>query len=164
MQTHLTIERLSQHLTSLPLLAQWFEAEWPAWYGSGDSGDAERDLQVFAAELGLPTGFIALHDGVPCGVAALKAHSIASHVHCSPWAAAGYVLPALRGQGIGQRLLSALVTEASVHGFERIYCASATAESLLLRAQWQLLERVQHDGQSLGIYAKNLPPKVSNEL
>jgi GNAT superfamily N-acetyltransferase len=151
-----TVERLSRHIAAVPLLAQWFEAEWPAWYGPGGSGNAEQDLLAFSSESGLPIGVIALLEGSPCGVAALKERSIPSHEHLSPWAAAGFVVPALRGQGIGQRLLAALEAEAKTQGFQSVFCGSATAGSLLLRSQWHLTELIVHEGKSLGIYAKAL--------
>lgn len=156
MPRRVSIERLSRHLDALPLLAQWFKAEWPAWYGPGGSASAERDLQQFSGERGLPIGLIALLDGSPCGVAALKEHSIPGHEHLSPWAAAGFVVPLHRGQGIGRRLLYALEAEAKAQGFQRIYCGSATAGSLLLRSQWSLTDNTVHDGKPLGIYAKAL--------
>jgi hypothetical protein len=39
-------------------------------------------------------------------------------------------------------------------GFSRIYCATNTAERLLLRLSWRLMERIAHDGEVLGLYEK----------
>jgi hypothetical protein len=41
-------------------------------------------------------------------------------------------------------------------GFNRIYCGTSTSENLLQRCGWQLLERLIHDGENLGIYEKAL--------
>ena len=152
----LSIEPLAAHLEVLPVLRQWFESEWPSHYGAGGPGDAERDLQAFAQCGKLPVGVVAFLDGNVCGVAALKSESIPSHRHLSPWAAAGLVQPVHRGRGIGVLLLAALEQEARDLGFDSIHCATATAESLLQRCGWQLIERVGHDGQDLGIYGKAL--------
>jgi N-acetylglutamate synthase-like GNAT family acetyltransferase len=109
------------------------------------------------ANLGsLPIGIVALRDGNVCGVAALKAESIASHRHLGPWAAAGFVEPSSRGQGIGARLLIALGEQARRLGFRRIFCGTSTAESLLQRGGWQLIERIVHEGHDLAIYSKAL--------
>ena len=89
-------------------------------------------------------------------MAALKAESIPSHRHLCPWAAAGLVKPALRGHGIGSMLLARLEQQARIQGFAEIHCATATAESLLQRRRWQLVERVTHEGQDLGVYRKGL--------
>lgn len=152
----LCIEPLAAHPEVLPALQRWFEAEWPLHYGAGGPGNAQRDLQAFANRGSLPVAVVAFHEGKPCGVAALKAESIASHRHLSPWAAAGLVQPHARGQGIGARLLAALEQEARNLGFPHIHCGTSTAESLLRRCGWQLIEHIAHEGQRLGVYRKAL--------
>jgi N-acetylglutamate synthase-like GNAT family acetyltransferase len=99
---------------------------------------------------------VALRDGIVCGAAALKAESIESHKHLSPWAAAGFVNPALRGQGIGLQLLHALEVQAQVLNFPRIYCGTSSAGTLLQRANWRHMERITHEGKALSIYEKAL--------
>ncbi len=135
-------------------LAAAFEAEWPAWYGPEGPGDARADLRAFAdPQRALPVGVVALDaQDAPIGVAALKARSVDSHAHLSPWAAAGYVQPAWRRQGVGARLLDALCAEAVRLGYGAVYCATATSASLLARAGWQLVDTVQHDGRPLQVF------------
>jgi GNAT superfamily N-acetyltransferase len=152
----LSIEPLSQHPWAIPVLREWFEQEWPSYYGAGGPGSALLDLQAFAHQGRLPVGVVALQGDTVCGVAALKSTSIASHAHLSPWAAAGLVHPSMRGQGIGRLLLGALEHQARGLGFNHIYCGTSTAESLLQRCGWRLLERTIHDGERLGIYCKAL--------
>ncbi|WP_395645271.1 GNAT family N-acetyltransferase [Terricaulis sp.] len=154
--TGISIEPLASRLNTLQTLSEWFELEWPAYYGAGGPGDARRDLETYANQGNLPTGVVALHAGAVCGVAVLKADSIASHRHLSPWAAAGLVKTSMRGQGVGRLLLAALEDEARKLGFDHIYCGTSTAENLLRRCGWRLLERIDHEGEPLGIYAKAL--------
>ncbi len=149
------VEPLALHPEALPTLVRWYEAEWPAWYRSG-RGDARRDLESYSNQGSLPVGVVALKRGIVCGVGALKAESVASHVHLTPWASAGFVDPALRGQGIGLLLLNALEENARLLGFPRIYCATGTSASLLARAHWQLIELIDHEGEELSIYEKPL--------
>lgn len=43
MAFEVVIERLSAHPQVLPMLQQWFEAEWPAWCGRyGDEAGFNR--------------------------------------------------------------------------------------------------------------------------
>lgn len=151
-----SIEPLAQHQQAIAVLREWFEAEWPSYYGAGGRGSALSDLQACANEGSLPVGVVALRAGSVCGVAALKAESIASHLHLSPWAAAGLVHPSMRGQGIGSLLLGALEEQARKLGFTRIFCGTSTAQSLLQRCGWQLLENINHEGKSLGVFNKAL--------
>ncbi|MFZ0613578.1 MAG: GNAT family N-acetyltransferase, partial [Desulfobacterales bacterium] len=71
-------------------------------------------------------------------------------------AAAGLVKPSERGRGIGTQLLAALEREACRLGFQRLYCATNTAESLLHRRGWQLMELIVHEGVDLGIFCKEI--------
>ncbi|MGA6925597.1 MAG: GNAT family N-acetyltransferase [Desulfosarcina sp.] len=148
------IEPLAAHAEVLPLLQRWFEMEWPSYYGKDGPGNAQRDLQVLANRGSLPMGLVAFCGDRLCGVAALKAESIASHRHLSPWAAAGLVKPSERGRGIGTQLLAGLEREACRLGFQRLYCATNTAESLLHRRGWKLMELIVHEGVDLGIFCK----------
>jgi GNAT superfamily N-acetyltransferase len=151
-----SFEPLAEHRELLPILQQWFEAEWPSYYCADGPGDAQRDLIAFANRGSLPVGILAFRNGSVCGIAALKAESIATHKHLSPWAAAGFVVLSERGQRVGTGLIAALEQEARTLGFRHIYCATSTAESLLRSSGWQFLERIVHDNEPLGIYRKAL--------
>ena len=151
----IVVAALARHAEWLPLLARWMIDEWPQWYGAGGRGDAGVDLRSFAAdESTLPVGVIAFDGRTPVGMAALKAQSLPGHVHLTPWAAAGLVVPARRGQGIGAQLLDALVERARGLGHAQIFCATATAASLLRRGGWVQRERVTHEGETLLVFAR----------
>lgn len=154
MHRQLTIVPLREQPDGIPFFARCFEQEWPAWYGPGGQGNAAADLTAFANPAGeLPVGVVArAAGGAWVGVAALKAVSIPEFAHLGPWAAAGYVAPGLRRQGIGAALLDGLLAEARRLGFAAVYCATATAGSLLERQRWRLLERRGHDGNPIAIY------------
>jgi len=156
MKSIVKIGLLAMHPEALPQLRHWFEAEWPEYYGQTGPGDAQQDLRSFANGEGLPIGVVAFKDGELCGIAALKADSIASHSHLSPWAAAGLVKPSERGKGIGAQLIEALETEARGLGFPSIYCGTSTANTLLERCGWELMENIIHQGHGLAIYRKAL--------
>ena len=151
-----TVIPLRQRPEFRAFFAAQFESEWPRWYGPGGPGNAREDLDAFANPEGqLPVGVIALDDaGSPIGIAALKAASIATHTHLSPWATAGYVVPARRRAGVGARLLAALLAEAERLGFHTIYCATASAATLLEREGWSRIDEVEHDGQRQLIFRR----------
>ncbi len=110
-------------------------------------------MQAFGASAHeLPVGIVVFAGPEPVGFGALKASSIPSHAHLSPWAAAGYVVPDRRGQGIGAALLRALVAHAASIGHPIVYCGTSTATTLLERSGWGLVEHVVHAGKPLGIY------------
>ena len=150
----LRVEPLARHRGLIPLVARWFIAEWPAWYGPEGPGDVAEDLEAFAAsERLLPIGYLVFQGELPVGAGALKATSIPSHSHLSPWAAAGFVLPEHRGKGIGSLMLQELVAKAHQLGYERVYCGTSTSESLLVRAGWSAVGATQLEGKDLTIFA-----------
>lgn len=149
----LSTELLCHRPDLRPLVSAWLLAEWPAWYGPGGPGDVERDVQAFGASpQDLPVGIVVFAGPEPVGFGALKQVSIPSHLHLSPWAAAGYVVPHRRGQGIGAALLQALVSHAASIGHPIVYCGTSTATTLLERSGWHLLEQVTHADKPLSIY------------
>jgi GNAT superfamily N-acetyltransferase len=151
-----TVVLLKERPEFCAFFAQQFEAEWPEWYGPRGEGDAHEDLKAFANSEGkLPVGVIALDEsGLPIGIAALKAASISTHTHLSPWATAGYVVPARRRAGVGASLLAALLVEAQRLGFHTIYCATAHAVTLLEREGWIQIDAVMHDGEMQFVFKR----------
>lgn len=151
-----TIEPLACRPDLLSTVRGWFEDEWPEYYGPGGRASAEADLLAYSRTGALPLGLVALQAGNACGFAALKSEPFPSHPHLSPWAGAAVVVPTLRRRGIGRALLEGLEKEARALGHNRIYCATGTSASLLLRCGWQLLDRVAHEGQEIEVYEKAL--------
>lgn len=150
----MTVVPLRERPDLCSFFSERFEAQWPDWYGPAGRCDAAADLRAFANAAGeLPVGVVALDEGGRgVGVAALKACSIAGYAHVRPWACAGYVLPDRRRMGIGARLLAGLLVEARRLEFDAVYCATASAASLLEREGWQCIDAVAHEGDMQAIY------------
>ena len=153
MTQRVIIERLSEHRDLVPLVASWLQAEWPDWYGTSGKGSAHEDVLEYAgAGKTIPFGVVAFRDGVPCGFGALKNDAIPPGSDRGPWVGAGYVLPELRGQGIGALVLRALTGEARRLGFLHVYCGTSTSTSLLRREGWRELEVVPHEGAQVVVF------------
>nr|AAQ21358.1 Csw005 [uncultured bacterium] len=149
----LTALALPRRTDLVPIVGHWLLTEWPDWYGAGGPGDLRADMAAFAAsETSLPIGFVALNDGVPMGFCALKAESIESHKHLSPWVGAGFVLPGHRRHGIGAFLLQAITDHARHLGHGHVYCATSTSSSLLRRVGWELIDNIAHAGEPMAIF------------
>jgi len=156
MAASVTLCHLAEHPELLSRLQVWFESEWPSWYGMAGRGNAEQDLQSYSNRGTVPVGLVALRGSRLCGVAALKSEAFPSHPQLSPWVGAALVEPSLRRQGIGRRILEGLESEARILGYRKVYCATGTATSLLERCDWQLIERVEHEGQQVSVYERSL--------
>jgi len=138
----------------IPDLARCFEAEWPSWYGPGGPGDARADLVRYASRAALPVGIVGFLGDEVVGFAALKAESISARADLGPWVAAGFVKREHRRRGYGARLLSAVADVARALGYDRIYCGTATAASLLERCGWAFVEELAYHGEQVRVYMK----------
>lgn len=105
--THLRIAYLADHPEALPALERLFQIEWADYYGPAGPGNARQGLLAHSNRTQLPVGVVAFIGTEPCGVAALKADSISTHTHLTPWIGVGMVSPPFRRQGIGAQLLVA---------------------------------------------------------
>jgi GNAT superfamily N-acetyltransferase len=161
MRSTVTVIPLRERPELCAFFARQFEIEWPDWYGPNGKADAAADLKDYANPAGeLPVGVVALDQSMsPVGIAALRATSIASHSHLGPWATAGFVIPERRREGIGADLLAALVAEAARLGHPFIFCATASAVSLLQRDGWTQIDTVEHDGESQFVFRRAVPSR-----
>lgn len=156
MTNNVRIGYLADHPEALPTLERLFQSEWAAYYGAGGPGNAHQDLVAYSNRGQLPVGVVAFLGSEACGVAALKADSISTHRHLTPWIGGGMVAPQFRRHGIGARLVLSLEEVARNLGFTTVYSGTSTANSLLIREGWQLMEIVQYDGEAVSIYQKAL--------
>lgn len=147
---------LADHPEALPVFERLFQTEWASYYGPGGPGNARQDLLAYSNRSRLPVGLVAFVGSEPCGILVLKAESITTHRHLTPWVGGGLVVPQYRRRGIGAQLASALEGVARDLGFKVIYSGTSTADSLLVREGWQFLERVHYDGEQVSIYEKAL--------
>jgi predicted N-acetyltransferase YhbS len=87
-----------------------------------------RTFESLVAHLGtatdpdrIPLSLVALVDGGLAGTVNLIDNDDAKRAHLHPWLAAMVVVQRFRGQGIGTRLVQALLAEAARLGFGRVY-------------------------------------------
>lgn len=167
------IEFLADRPECVPVLADWFRAEWSPYYGPEGPGDAERDLRECCSRSTLPVAFVALLDDRPCGTAALKSESVSTYAQRSPWLAALLVPAAFTGRGIEQALIDAVESFASRCGFRELHVGTAPLEApdgpggdprMFLRRGWDLVETVPYFVGDATILRKRLSAGETDSL
>jgi GNAT superfamily N-acetyltransferase len=136
----ITIRHLLDEPQAVPVLARWFVQEWEPYYGPDGPGDAETDLRAAYNRDQLPICLVALdaaRDVV--GTIALRAESLPSHRHLTPWLAGLLVAPSQRRQGIGTALIAVLEAEARRLGYSRLYTATDTARGQMKKRGWRAM-------------------------
>jgi len=150
------IEHLADHPETIPTLVTWLEGEWPSWYGPEARVNARVDLVSYSDRSTLPVGLVAFLNGELCGFAALKTDAITGCENLGPWAGVAFVLPGLRGKGIGSKLVQALEEEARVLGYKSIYAGTSGAMNLLRRCGWRERGKFPHKGEEVYVYETGL--------
>ncbi len=149
------IEALADHPHHVSTVARW---RWDEW---GPKADPRGSAEAWAARLyqhtrdSIPTTFIALDDGENVvGVVSLTENDLTIRPDLTPWLAGLFVLPQMRGQGLG----SALVRHAEAHAasllVDRLYLFTDTAEHLYRQLGWQVLEHVVYRGKEQTVMVK----------
>lgn len=133
------------------MIARWHWDEW-------GHADPEGSLATWTAALRqrtnrgmIPTTYVALAGGQIIGSVTLVQHDMATHPELSPWLAGIYVVPAVRGQGIGSALTRHAVREAAVMGAQRLYLHTSTARGFYERLGWRALGEECYEGEPVTI-------------
>ena len=142
----LTIAYLDQHADAIPTLAAWHHEAWSALTPHLSVVERIAGFQARARRGSVPTGFVALADGVVAGMACLVACDVESHGHLTPWLASVLVGPAYRRQGIGAALTRRATDEASALGASTLYLFTFDKEAFYARLGWSWFERAQLAG------------------
>lgn len=155
--TAVTIRHLYEVPDLIPEITRWFIDEWRPYYGPNGPGDAEVDLRAASDADQLPLCLVALDDAdTPVGTISLRAESVPSHKHLTPWVAATLVRPDRRGQGIYTSMLTRVEQEAKRLGFGNLYIATDVATDLLERNGWNRIDQAATLRQAVSVFERRL--------
>ncbi len=116
------IDLLKYHQQHIPTQASWFKEESSDYFKDQSLEAVARDHFISRLnEHVLPISFIAYEGDYPVGTVALLEESVTTHKHLSPWLGGLHVHPKFRHQGVGARLVQAVVEKALALGFECLY-------------------------------------------
>ena len=118
----LTVEPLARHPRHLDFVAGLV---WREFWAEVQGGMSEAELRAAFGGQAPPgrvlASLLALEGDTPLGCVHLIDNDDPSLPELHPWLAAMVVVPERRGQGIGSRLVRALLAEAHAQGFERLW-------------------------------------------
>lgn len=141
----------------IPIIAEWYRAEWSDWFANTSLEEIEADFASVANKDRLPLGLVALDSTVQVvGVCSLRDDPFEPYLHAGPWLRGLYVHRPWRGQGIAGELIRAAELHAARLGISRLYAATGTAVGIFERAGWLGFDEVRHEQQMLTIFAKRM--------
>lgn len=138
----------------VPTLAEAFAEEWPDYAREvGREAIVERFRECLRRDA-LPLTLVALEGPEVVGTVGLRWDSIRSRPALGPWLAAFYVVPRLRGRGVGAHLAREAERAARTLGLAELYAGTSTARTLFERLGWRRHEDLDYAGEPLTIYHK----------
>jgi GNAT superfamily N-acetyltransferase len=124
--------------SAVPLLAEWFYAEWHDFDGRSRS-EIEVLLRHNLSRDALPVTFVALDNAEVIGTVSLDTSDLPPYDHLSPWLASLYVVPSRRREGIGRALVEHLVAFALERGISPLYLWTPGSTHVYEEWGWQIL-------------------------
>lgn len=150
------IAYIKDHQDMLPVVAQWLFDEWSDLCPGSTVKTFLEQLQENCHDNQVPLTLIALRDGDVVGTASLIEYDMDTRRDLSPWLASVYVIPEQRGQGIGTKLVQAIVAKATEIGISKLYLFTPDKEHFYQKLGWQRLEYTEYRERDVVIMQKTL--------
>ncbi len=147
----IAIAFLADHPETIPTLAKWFRAQWPAYYADWTQAELEQDFLEDTSRDRLPSRLVAFESNELAGTIILREQTNTAP-EFQPEVGGLYVVESHRGHGIGTELVRAGMKLASDLGIETIYATTVSAVGILDRLGWEFVKTVVHDDGQLALY------------
>ena len=148
----ITIGFLADHLDTIPILANWFRAQWPDYFADWSQAEMEQDFLQDATFDRLPCRLVAFESDKLVGTIVLREQGTESLPEYKPELGGLYVIEHQRGHGTGTALVEAGMKLASDQGYETVYATTVAAAGILERLGWELIKTVTHHDGQLSLY------------
>ena len=151
LSSEIRIKHLGEHEEAIPEIVSWVYAEWgyriPGVTAEKVTTSYEKRLTAHR----IPETLIALVDEQIVGTASIVHHDMSTRMELSPWLAAVYVKSEFRGQGIGSKLVQAIMDESALLGVKRLFLFTPDRASFYVRLGWQVMEETEYRGEQVTI-------------
>lgn len=142
---------LSDASEFLPVIANWHHAEWGHLHPGRTVGDLIAEMSEYLGNADVPVMYVAVDNGQPLATSSLIAHDMDNHPELTPWLANVYVHPGYRGQGLGKRMIDAVMEQARRLGLKRLYLFTTDQENYYRRQGWCSYGREDYKGDVVTI-------------
>ena len=132
------IRFLAETPDAIPVLAEWFHAEWHHYDGRCIA-EIEAQLRDCLNRDSLPITFLAISDADVVGTVTLDTSDLPLYDHLSPWLASLYVVPSRRRAGVGRALVEHVVSFARDRQLLPLYLWTPGSTHLYEKCGWKVL-------------------------
>jgi N-acetylglutamate synthase-like GNAT family acetyltransferase len=143
---------LCQRPAAIDLIAPWHFAEWGALFPDRSLADFAAELALCLGEQHLPATWLLLDDaGDVVGTGSLLLQDMTTNQELSPWLANIYLLPEVRGQGLGTWLVQQLMLQATQLAIPKLYLFTEDQQAFYQRLGWQLHHTEYYEGHWVSV-------------
>lgn len=108
----------------------------------------------------LPTALVAMSGQQALGIVALRVHDLDSRTDLGPWLGGLFVVPEVRGRGLGSQLCLAAEKQALALGISELYLFTLDRQSMYQRLGWRPFCAERWNGRPGEILHRNLRASV----
>lgn len=141
---------------AIDVLASWHFAEWGSLYPNESQEDFKEELRKCLECGAVPATFVAMENNELLGSISVLARDMDIEEPWGPWLANFYVQPRYRSEGVGKRLISALLAHCAAHGIPGLYLFTPSTRAYYERLGWEAIRSTEYHGQSVTIMLKKL--------
>ncbi len=116
-----SIEYLTAHPKDIPTIAGWHMKQWGNILPDFTLETYARFLSAHYERGGIPTMFVAVHEGQVIGTAALEDDDMDTRPELTPWLASLYTDEKYRHNGVGEALVKKVIEEAKRLEVKKLY-------------------------------------------
>jgi N-acetylglutamate synthase-like GNAT family acetyltransferase len=151
------IDYLKNHPEHIPLLASWMLNTWGHYNPNSSLEKAELKLKEHLHVDSLPIAYIALKNNEPVGMCALRIND-GIRMDLTPWLGSLFVVPQMRGQGIGEQLIHIVTEKAHNLSYSNLYLLAFDPTLPLWYAKlgWKLIGTDDLHGHVVNVMEINL--------
>jgi N-acetylglutamate synthase-like GNAT family acetyltransferase len=155
---NLIIEYINDHPESINTIAKWHYDQWHHVMPNFTLDSYTDFLSSHYRRGGIPTMFVAVHNSIVIGTAALEDYDMDTHRELSPWIASLYVDNDYRKRGVGTALINRVIAEARAVRAKKLYLFTPDQERFLARFGWKLLFKEEYYGEMESVMVLDISP------
>ena len=149
------VESIADHPTLVDIVAEWHWNEWGHADPNGSLRGWTEALRRRTNRDRVPMTFVAFDEaGAPVGSVALVEHDMPDRPDrgdLTPWVAGTFVVPAVRGRGVGTALMRHAVAEVARLGLRELFLYTSSARGFYEQLGWVALAEDVYEGEAVTI-------------
>ncbi len=143
---------------AIPVIAKWLNAEWGYLHKNDSIERREAQLNKRMNADSIPFTLVA-HDGaVPLGTGSVVQYDIPGRDDLTPCVASVYVPVDYRRMGVGSAIMKALVKQAGLLGYEKLFLFTWDQEKLYSSLGWKKVGKSTFHGSEIVIMEWAMTP------